>query len=724
MLKIPGDFSHAIAEFADSHGVILNVDLSPVLLGELFAVEVRMEARAVNMRGRESAVSTFIRDPQKVIPSLVQTTGLRKLGPPPLPAPPLQPLPPVDCPNGPDPNSGTFQFSAPSYVTGEQAGALSKVIVTRIDGSVGAASVALTSSDGTALSGVDYTAVSKIINFSDGDTSPRIVEIPILRDSDPETEESLNLTLSDPVCATLGSTTQALLTIVDDERVIDDPDTFSLGGTVSGLTGSGLELVNLGGADQVDITADGPFQFPLEYASGVPYSVTVGTQPSNPAQVCTVTNGEGTFTDHDITDILVECTDVPTSGLDPTFGDGGLVSTQLGESEALLIQTDGNIVSAGNNGVDFALTRHDTNGILDPTFGGDGIVTTDFAGGLTSSDEAFDLAQQADGKIIAVGSASNTTTVTDFAVARYNIDGTLDTTFSDDGMQTTDFGLDTDGDGIVESGADVAEGVAIQPDGKIVVAGHARIPLGGGLGFDNDFAVARYNPDGTIDTTFGNNGKVTTNIGTDSDIGTDVVLQPDGKIIVVGQIDQATDCAIVRYNSDGSLDNTFGGSGIIVSDFSGSEGFKSVALQSDGRIVATGFTTGSNATLDFAVVRYEPDGDLDSSFGNAGLVTTDVSGGIPSGQDFGEDIILQNDGKILVVGRNTSNTILDLAIVRYNTDGSLDSSFVNNGILSIDIHGKGDFGQDIAIQPDGKIVAGGYSANGTNLDFVLVRVLP
>ncbi|HEY7162378.1 MAG TPA: Calx-beta domain-containing protein, partial [Acidobacteriota bacterium] len=298
-----GDFSHAIAELFSIHGVTLNVDLSPVLEGELFAVEVRMEARAMNARGRESAASAFIRDPQKVVQALVQTTGLRRLGPPPLPAPPLQSLPPVDCPNGPDPNSGTFQFSAPSYVTGEQAGAFSKVIVTRIDGSVGASSVTLTTSDGSALSGVDYTAVSKTITFSDGDTSPRIVEIPILRDSDPETEESLNLTLSDPICATLGQITQASLTIVDDERVIDDPDTFSLGGTVSGLTGSGLELVNFGGADLVDITANGPFQFPHELASGVPYSVTVGTQPSNPRQVCTVTNGEGTVTDHDITDI-------------------------------------------------------------------------------------------------------------------------------------------------------------------------------------------------------------------------------------------------------------------------------------------------------------------------------------------------------------------------------------------------------------------------------------
>ena len=717
-----GTKSHALAEL--NHDVTLNVNLSPVLLGELFAVEVRMEAHAISVRGRESAVNVFIRDPERILPAIVQTTGLKRRGAPPLPPPPPDAPPVAECPAGTDPAAGTLQFSASSYVLGEWAGSLPKVVVTRTDGSTGQASITITSSDGSAEAGTDYTAINQTITFADGDTSPRIVEIPILRDALSEPEETVNLTLSNPQCAFIGATTSAVVTIVDDDRVVEPPLTFTIGGMVTGLEGSGLELINLGGADHVAVDANGPFQFPIEVAGGLPYEVTVATQPGNPAQVCTVSNGAGVVADHDVTDIQVDCITTPTSGLDPTFGDGGLVSTLLGESEAIVVQSDGGIISAGNNGIDFALTRHDSNGVLDPTFGGDGIVTTNFGGAGVAIDEAFDLALQTDGKIIAVGRASNTPTVVDFAIARYNPDGTLDTSFGGDGTVTTDFGIDIDGDGIPESGADIANAVVVQPDGKIVVAGEAGVPIGIGLGFDDDFAVARYNPDGSLDTSFGNGGKVTTDLGSDSDIGNDVILQPDGRILMGGQIDQAQDFALARFNPDGSLDLSFAGSGKVVTDFGSSEGIRGMALQPDNSIIVAGFSVGLSSNFDFALARYNPDGSIDAGFGNGGLVTTDVSGGLPSGDDFGEDLALQADGKIVVVGRSTSNTILDFAMVRYNADGSIDSSFVNNGILKIDINGLGDFGQDIAIQPDGKIVGGGYSASGVGLSFVLIRVLP
>ncbi len=389
-----------------------------------------------------------------------------------------------------------------------------------------------------------------------------------------------------------------------------------------------------------------------------------------------------------------------------------------------MLLIDGSIVSAGNNGNDFALTRHDSNGNLVSNFGNGGIVTTDFDGDGIAIDKAFGLALQADGKIVAVGRASDTDTVLDFAIARYNSDGSLDTTFGGDGTVTTDFGIDIDGDGIPESGADVANSVVVQANGKIVLAAHAGVPIGIGLGFDLDFAVARYNADGSLDTNFGNDGLVTTDLGSDTDIGNDVLLQADGRILVGGQIDQAKDFALARYNLDGSPDSSFNGSGNVVTDFSGSEAITGVALKPDNSIIVAGYSVGPGLDFDFALAHYDQNGNLDSSFGNGGLVTTDVSGGLGSGDDFGQDLVLQADGKIVVVGRSTSNTILDFAMVRYNADGSINSSFVNNGVLTIDFNGSGDFGQDVAIQPDGKIVGGGYAASGIGTDFVLVRVLP
>lgn len=709
------------AFITDDRGVTLNVDLSPVKLKELFAVEVRMEVETFDGRGGESGVLGIIRDPEKIVPA-VETTGLKRRGAPPLPAPPPDPPQPASC-DTPNPDAGTVQFSDPTYVIGEWSGPSPVVIVTRTGGSTGPASVTLTTSPGTAEAGVDYDEMNKTIVFADGDTSPRIVELPIIHDSLVEPAETFNMTLSSPQCATLGDQTTAEVTIIDDDTLMVPPQQFTIGGTVSGLEGTGLVLVNQGG-DPISIDADGAFQFSAPVPAGASYNATVDTQPSNPNQVCTVTNGAGTVIDHDITDVLVECSTTQTSGLDPTFGSNGIVSTQFGELQSVILQPDGSIVSAGNDGVDFALTRHTSSGGLDTSFDGDGKVTTDFAGGGIAGDEAFGLALQGDGKIVVVGSADNTQTFKDFAVARYNSDGSLDTSFGTSGKVITDFGIDTDGDGVKESGDDVATAVAIQPDGKIVVAGHVSLPKGGGIGFNNDFAVARYNPDGSLDTTFGNDGIVTTNVASDSDLANDMMLQPDGRIIVVGETNQAEDFAIVRYNNDGSLDTTFDNTGIVVTDFGGTEGFFGVALQADGKIIAVGNTVSGVPNFDFAVVRYNADGSLDPSFGNGGLVATDVSGGLQFGADFAEDVTVQQDGKIVVIGRNTSNTIFDFAMVRYDPDGAIDPTFVGNGILKIDFHGKGDLGQDVVIQPDGKIVGAGYAVDGNHFDFQLIRILP
>lgn len=246
-----------------------------------------------------------------------------------------------------------------------------------------------------------------------------------------------------------------------------------------------------------------------------------------------------------------------------------------------------------------------TAGSLDPTFDTDGKVTTDFAAG---ADLAYAVARQADGKIIAAGTAFFGTY--DFGLVRYNTNGSLDTTFDADGKVTTNFG----------TGADAANAVAVQPDGKIVAAG--LVGLGNNV---YNFALARYNTDGTLDTTFDTDGKVTTAIGSIDDRIYAIALQPNGKIVVAGfaYTGSSYDFALARYNTDGSLDATFGNGGKVTTPFgTGSDDAYAIALQPDGKIVAAGVATIAGSGFDFALARYNIDGSLDTTFDGDGKVTT------------------------------------------------------------------------------------------------------
>src|SRR5919106_930041 len=223
-------------------------------------------------------------------------------------------------------------------------------------------------------------------------------------------------------------------------------------------------------------------------------------------------------------------------------------------------------------------------GDLDPTFDGDGKVTTDFAGG---GDQAQAVAIQGDGKIVAAGIDRNLSGVGDLALARYNPDGSLDTTFDTDGLVTTDFIGQTD----------QAYAVAIQGDGKIVAAGRAFLGS-----TREEFALARYNPDGSLDTTFDGDGKVTTDFAAFNDNARAVVIQGDGRIVAAGfaVVSGTNDFALARYNTDGSLDSTFDGDGKVTTDFAAASDIAhSVATQGDGRIVAAGFApvAGSDIVL-------------------------------------------------------------------------------------------------------------------------------
>ena len=424
-----------------------------------------------------------------------------------------------------------------------------------------------------------------------------------------------------------------------------------------------------------------------------------------------MSNGAGTVTGADVTDIAVDCAPpAPPSGLDPTFGSDGRVSTVVGhgEAEAVLVQPDGGIVTVGrravSGGIDFALTRHDADGNLDPGFGDGGIVTTDLG---SQTDEAFDAALDPEGGFVVVGRTDGPSFNRNFGVVRYDADGSLDPGFGDGGIVETDFA----------GQVDQANAVAVQADGKIVVAGLAART--GPLGADNDFALARYLGDGTLDPSFGGDGIVTTDLGTRTDIARALVIQPgDGGIVVAGTVDG--DVALVRYTDTGEVDTSFGDQGVTITDFGSDDFANGVALTSDGQILVAGHSLGAGLTTDFALARYSANGELDDSFGSSGIVLTDIGGG----DDFAEGLTVDADGRIVVVGRATSSTILDLAVVRYDREGALDTGFGENGIITADFHGSGEFGQDVVIQADGKIVAAGYTANGLDTEFALIRINP
>jgi len=376
--------------------------------------------------------------------------------------------------------------------------------------------------------------------------------------------------------------------------------------------------------------------------------------------------------------------------LDPSFGNGGKVVTSISGSNAyawdIAIQSDGKIVAVGNSRIGniskFALARYNTDGSLDTTFGTGGIVVT-LVGEIGYAEA---VAIQSNGKIVVAG-GSRIGNIYNFALARYNTDGSLDTTFGTGGIVLTPIGDSA-----------YASGVAIQSDGKIVVAGSSH------NGNTSRFALARYNTNGSLDTSFGMGGIVVTPIGNYYQGASAVAIQADGKIVAAGAyeiVDFDAGFALVRYNTDGSLDTSFGSGGIVTTAGGGSNlaSFSDVAIQPDGKIVAVGYDL-YGVSFKFILARYNTNGSLDTTFGMGGKVLTLVGGD--------GAVAIQSDGKIVVTGTG---------LARYNTNGSLDTTFGTNGIV------VGGYGPAVAIQSDGKIVTAGGSSNGTTINFALARYL-
>lgn len=394
--------------------------------------------------------------------------------------------------------------------------------------------------------------------------------------------------------------------------------------------------------------------------------------------------------------------------LDKSFDEDGKVVTSFGyegRATAVALQPDGKIVAAGGaidtpggGFEDFALARYNANGSPDTSFGSGGKTVTKLS---NYQDRINDMEIGSDGKIAAVGFAENDASrVYEGVLTRYNANGSLDTSFGSGGKVTSSFG----------DRSFNPQAVVPQPDGKIVIAGVS----------GHDFVLIRYNANGSPDTSFGAGGKAVTDFDLGYESLNDLAVQPNGKIVAVGSSYTSDwrneNFALARYNANGSPDTSFDGDGKLTTDTgSVEERANNVAIQTDGKIVVAGHSyIGDNISghRELALIRYNPDGSFDASFDGDGRLNT------PGAGEYAEDLLLLSDGKILVLGRGGYN---EINFVRYDTGGSLDGAFGEGGKVNTWVSG-GYMAQALAIQPDGRMVTAGGATGANNLDgFGLTR---
>jgi uncharacterized delta-60 repeat protein len=347
-------------------------------------------------------------------------------------------------------------------------------------------------------------------------------------------------------------------------------------------------------------------------------------------------------------------------------------------------------------------------GDLDPSFGTGGTMSIDANAPGARLNRIYALAQQPDGKIIAGGTAYQTSGAgarTEFIIGRFFPNGALDTTFGYNGFQAANVFLNTGGDEV--------RAVAVQDDGKIVAVG----PAWNGSINRSDFGIVRLNTDGSFDVSFGNNngqsfydfGWILPPGSGGDDNAYGFVIQPDGKFVIAGSAwnGNNTDFGLVRLTPTGAADLTFGTSGAIFTDFGSSDVARAIVQQPDGKLILAGYAH-NGSDNDFALARYDANGNLDTSFGNGGKVTTEISG-----QDGAYAMALQADGKIILAGQ--TGVAGDFALVRYNPNGTLDTSFGTGGKIITDLGGSAT-AFAVAVQSGGKIVAAGRGPCLTNCE--------
>jgi uncharacterized delta-60 repeat protein len=378
---------------------------------------------------------------------------------------------------------------------------------------------------------------------------------------------------------------------------------------------------------------------------------------------------------------------------DPSFGRNGVTTVHVLADAGLAVamQPDEKIVEVGYASRDkiyrYALLRTDVDGRLDPTFGSSGVVTHYVSNGV-----GYGVALQPDGRIVTAGSAT-VGGLPQQSLVRFLPDGEVDPSFGVGG--------------IVLNGATLgASEVALQADGKILTVAAG--------------VLSRYNPDGSKDPTFGSEGEA----ASVSD-GIDLTVLGDGRMLVAGtEVSPDNAVLVARHLQDGELDQAFGEAGIARTPIGEYVFTTALAVQPDGRIVAVGGVGLSRPFLQhYLIVRYLESGLMDAGFGQGGVVVVPVPG-----DHYARDVAVQEDGRIVVVGTSGEFPYSDFTVVRLRSDGSLDESFGNHGIV-IDRSGltsqPGTGPAAVVLQQDGKIVvAGTVITHRPSFDFALVRYLP
>lgn len=391
-----------------------------------------------------------------------------------------------------------------------------------------------------------------------------------------------------------------------------------------------------------------------------------------------------------------------SQSLDPTFSDDGIQTTSIGSGNDFgfesAIQTDGKIVVSATkfDGINYDIValRYNVNGTLDTSFGNNGVFT------ISTETIAIDITAiklQNNGKIVIASTNRDPNSSIRFYIIQLNSDGTLDTTFNNTGIKTI----------TIESYYQPSVGLLIQNDGKILISGST---YNGGL--LSQIFINRYNTNGSIDATFANNGVFTTTSSDTDTVFQSIALCTDGKIIVVGKTGSIFDSffdgtSIFRLNNDGIFDTTFNGNGNVNLDYVIGT---SITLQTDEKILLSGSING------FAVLRLNSDGTIDFTFSNDGIQSTNIN----SSLDYCSAIVVQNDGKIILSGTYLVDEY-NIAFVRYNNEGSLDTTFNGTGILTSSINIGNDIVSSVNLQTDGKIVVVGSTFTGNNFDVFALR---
>ncbi len=395
--------------------------------------------------------------------------------------------------------------------------------------------------------------------------------------------------------------------------------------------------------------------------------------------------------------------------LDVNFDGDGKMTIDNGANEyisSVALQADQKIIVAGYEGsgsvMDFSVGRLNPDGSSDNTFGTGGFVSVDVN---SSIDIGYEVHVQPDGKILLTG-VSNGGGVVSMALIRLNADGVLDPTFGNNGI-------------VISIGSYsnlVSNSSELLSDGKILVAGYY-------LGTNSqDLVVGRFNSDGSVDNTFSFDGFASYDIGGNSDIATVVRQQADGKILVGGKTKDAIsnewDLLIVRFTNDGLIDQTFGTNGRVTMHMGmADDECNDIRILGDGKIMVAG-TSDAIFGPAMALAKLNPDGSLDTQFGNNGYVTFSTT---PTESDISA-MIVTPDNRIVVVGFIGAGTSGDFAIARRNADGSTDSSFGTNGGSSIDFNGDYDRATHVVMQDDGLLLAVGYTF-ATNSDIAIARYI-